>query len=138
MVERAPVVLARQLVDVAAQGTGVLRQLPVRLVGSTPSPWARRKAPSGALLSMTRFLPPGRWTTTSGRTRTSWRVVAETCSSKSHRASIPACSSTRRSWTSPHVPLTAEDDSAPESALVCSCRARVWWATCARCSPTCP
>ena len=57
----------------------------------------------GTLASTTTWAPPGRWTSTSGRSRPS-SVVAETCSVKSQWATIPAISTTRRSCTSPHRP----------------------------------
>ena len=49
------------------------------------------------------FLPPASRTTMSGRCGPS-AVLTLTCSSKSHRALIPASSTTRRSCISPHRP----------------------------------
>ena len=63
----------------------------------------------GAFESMTTCLPPGRCTTTSGRTLAPWSLRALTWLSKSHRDSNPACSSTRRSCTSPHFPRTEDE-----------------------------
>ncbi len=72
----------------------------------------------GVLASTTRRLPPGSRTTTSGRSRRSSAPVAVTCSSKSQRASIPACSRTRRSCTSPQEPRTDDALSDPTSDAV--------------------
>ncbi len=67
---------------------------------------ARRYASSGVLASTTMVLPAGSRTSRSGRRRPSSpnRVV---CAVKSQWSSIPAISTTRRSWISPQLPRTA-------------------------------
>ncbi len=62
-----------------------------------------RKASSGTLASTTMSRPPGMCTIMSGRRRPS-SVVVDTCSSKSQCSSMPAISTTRRSWISPQRP----------------------------------
>ena len=57
----------------------------------------------GTLASTATFLPPGRWTTMSGRIRP-LSASEVTCSSKSQCSSMPAISTTRRSCSSPHRP----------------------------------
>src|SRR4051812_43744419 len=102
---------------------------------AAPGSLASRKAASGALASTTTCLPPGRWTTRSGRTPTPSGVVATTCWVKSTRANIPACSTTRRSWTSPHVPRAVGERSAPGRAAVCARSASPEVRTASICSP---
>ena len=81
-----------------------------------------RKASSGTLASTTISPPPGTWTIMSGRRRPS-SVMVETCSSKSQCESMPAISTTRRSWISPQRPRVCGERSAVTRLRVsfCSC-----------------
>ena len=66
------------------------------------------------------FLPPASRTTMSGRARPPSAPSTVTCSSKSHRALIPASSTTRRSCISPHRPRASGRRRAVTRAWVCS------------------
>ncbi len=61
-----------------------------------------------------------------------------TCSSKSQYSSIPANSTTRRSWTSPQRPRTTGDLSACARLAVSLCKIRCACASAPTCSVSCP
>ena len=97
---------------------------------TTAAPWRRRQA----------ACPPGSWTTRSGRTALSAPALCS-CSWKSTCRSMPAASTTRRSWTSPHCPRALLDRRADSRAWVdrssCSSERRAscsCWASCPYCS----
>ena len=69
------------------------------------------------LASTTTHRSPGSRTTRSGRSTPS-SPRTDTCSSKSQRSSMPACSTTRRSCSSPHWPRACGRRSAVTSAAV--------------------
>ena len=74
----------------------------------------------GTLASTATFLPPGRWTTMSGRIRPESESEV-TCSSKSQCSSMPAISTTRLSCSSPHRPRVWGERSAVTRLRVSLC-----------------
>ena len=104
--ELLPVALRGELRDVVAHLARVVCEVqrPRRVVvGLERVEVAPPAAPSRR---RRRCLPPGRRTTRSGRSTPPVGVARVACSTKSQYESIPASSTTRRSWISPQRPRT--------------------------------